>query len=362
MKKVDLLIVTSTLGSGGAERVISILATEMNKLGISTCILTTHRKSHSDYYTLPKQVLRIRLWDYASQVPLVTPNWMIKLFGMRYYTKMLKPSTVLSFIGQINLLTLLSLVGMDIPIVVSERNDPSQQKLNFPWRLLRRVLYKRAYKVHAQTDRVAKYMETEWKLRMVNVIPNPLTKIPTIEKSIITRDKTILAVGRLAPQKNFDILLNIWQRLSIQFPDWKLRIIGEGPERVFLEKLIMELNIKNSVELCGLSKNIWSEYSRSRLFVLTSKYEGFPNALLEAMASGCSCISFDCPSGPSELIKDGINGILVENRNTDLFASSVTRVIESEEFQIETSARAMSVREKYEKSRITKEWIDLLGL
>ena len=147
--------------------------------------------------------------------------------------------------------------------------------------------------------------QAEWKnegCRNVVVIPNPCA-FDGQKISVKPRKKTLLAVGRLHEQKGFDLLLQSWQTLEKKYPEWTLRIVGEGPMRAELETQIKAMGLQR-VYLAGKVDNMAEEYAEASLFVLSSRYEGLPLALIEAMWCGTPCVSFDCPHGPAELLAD----------------------------------------------------------
>ena len=159
----------------------------------------------------------------------------------------------------------------------------------------------------------------------------------------------VLGVGRLEEQKNFKLLIKVFSQIQT---DWKLFIAGDGTQKEELEKMIKKDNIK----LIGIRKDIFDFYKKASIFVLSSKKEGFPNALIEAMACGCACVAFDCPYGPSEIIENYKNGILVENQNEEKLKEAIELLIKDENLRKKLAKEAVKVKEKYSIEKIADGW------
>lgn len=155
-------------------------------------------------------------------------------------------------------------------------------------------------------------------------IPNPCCLPPTMGTHA---NKQVLAVGRLFPQKGFDLLIEAWQHVVVNHPDWTLKIVGEGPQREALEKQIAQMRLQEAVEMEGVSSDIQKDYQQCGVFVLSSRYEGLPLCLMEAMSQGAACVAFDCPQGPAELIKNGQTGLLVPPGDINGLAEQISRLI-----------------------------------
>jgi GalNAc-alpha-(1->4)-GalNAc-alpha-(1->3)-diNAcBac-PP-undecaprenol alpha-1,4-N-acetyl-D-galactosaminyltransferase len=204
-----------------------------------------------------------------------------------------------------------------VPVVVSERSDPSRQKLGPIWERLRRQKYKRVDAVVALTDASADYLRG-YLGRPVIVIPSAVDRPPMSSDRIVAQaNRRIVGLGRLEHEKGFDRLLDAFSDLTVRAPegeqDWSLRIIGEGSMRGQLESKVQQLGLSDRVSLPGWIRPVWSELSAATIFVLPSRYEGFPSALLEAMAVGVPSLSVDCESGPRAVLTDNVNGLLVPN-------------------------------------------------
>ena len=195
--------------------------------------------------------------------------------------------------------------------------------------------------------------------RNVTVIPNPCAINSRKSKVESRKTKTVLAVGRLHEQKGFELLLEAWAPIEKQLPDWTLRIVGEGPKRTELETQIQTLGLRHVV-LAGRTENVAKEYAEASLFVLSSRYEGLPLALIEAMWCGTGCVSFDCPQGPAELLADR-RGWLVENGNVEKLTQQIEYALTHPD---EVAARATEAqtyaRATYSEAAIMPQWTKVI--
>lgn len=193
----------------------------------------------------------------------------------------------------------------------------------------------------------------------ISSIPNPSPFIPRIVQTTKPRNKTVLAVGRLTPVKGFDLLIKSWKILSKRVPEWKLVIVGEGEQRHQLQNMIDCLDLNDSVKLVGNVKNIEDYYINAELFCLSSKFEGFPMALLEAISFGLPVVSFDCYTGPAEIL-DGTDSILVPNGNTKILAESLLKLMQDECLRKTISIKCIKKAKDYQPEAIIARWIDLI--
>jgi len=180
-----------------------------------------------------------------------------------------------------------------------------------------------------------------------------------IEK-LIKLAPTILSIGRLVPQKGFDQLLAAFSGLVGRFPEWRLVILGEGPMRSNLEEMCDNLGLKGQVTFSGTITITEHLLRCAKIFVLPSRYEGFPNALLEAMAAGMAVVSFDCPTGPREMIEPGTNGVLVPLGKISLLESSLAELMSDPQKRARLGDRARLVRELYSLAEISRQWMQVL--
>lgn len=358
MKSRRILWVISSLSFGGAERVIVELANAFADRGHSVAVLTLVTAKR-DHYHLDSRVERIALnmiWDSASIWQSIAGNWRRSRM-IREAIQSYRPDAVVSFIEQNNVRVLAATVASGIPIIVSERIDPRWHQVGRAWTLARRLLYPLAARVVVQTERVAVWARTITSAGRVRVIPNFVRALPPGGER---GQKSLLAVGRLDRQKGFDVLLRAFAACGLAQHGVTLTILGEGPERKALETLARELNVAQAVEMPGVVEKPEVWMGRATVYVLPSRYEGFPNALLEAMAMGCPVIAADCDSGPREIIRNGENGLLVPVEDVGALADAMKTLFADAALRDRLGAGALTVRDRYSRDAIVRQWETLI--
>ena len=353
---MKIAFVLPEIGPGGAERVAVILAGQWQLAGHDVTLLTLDNGSVPPFYPIPEGVGHRALGLQRSSrgmVDAVLSN-VGRVRHLRRAILSLRPDVAVSFIDQANVLTLLACMGTGIPVVVSERISPQHHSLPKPWRLLRRLVYPRAAHLVAPTAAMARMMEA-WSPRPVAVIPNPVVALPLCDA---VREPMVLAVGRLVPQKGFDLLI---QAFAASMPqDWSLKIVGEGPERGALEELAVKHGVADRVSLPGVVSDLAPLYARVGIFALSSRYEGFPNALCEAMAAGVACVAVDCPTGPGEILRHGVNGLLVRPGESLSLSKALSTLSEDGDWRRNLGIAAMNSIGRLSPEVVAKTWVSFL--
>lgn len=360
-----ITLVTSTISGGGAEGVLTRMANYWAERAHEVTLITVG-SAKEDVYPLHPGVRRIGL-GLMGQSPHVGAAWwnnFRRLKRLRQAIKVSHPDVVLSFIDKMNVLTLAASLGLGIPVIVSERNDPRHHDIGAVWTRIRRLLYPQATAVVVQTDGVRIWAERFLKSHMVHVIPNAVS-VPDVVRNGRTEIQRpgwrIAAIGRLEPQKGLDILLKAFAQCARKHSDWSLIIVGEGRERKRLETLAVELGIADRVSMPGRMLEPWKTLCGADLFVLSSNYEGFPNVLMEAMACGLAAVSTDCPSGPREIIRDGVDGLLVPPNDVAALAGAMDRLMADAAERQRLGARAPEVAERFSRDKIMNLWDELVS-
>jgi glycosyltransferase involved in cell wall biosynthesis len=301
---------------------------------------------------------RVQLVQLGREVPSPTSlhalwNLFRSVSALRRCFRSFGTEAVVAFTTRVNVKALMAARPLRIPVVISERVDPVGNPLQGLWRKLVDRWYPKAARLVLQTSTVADYFAHRG-LSRLTVIPNPVDDLPTPQR---TPDGALLwlAVARLNPQKGFDLLLKAWAA-SAQRRTSTLRILGDGPQHAELEALAASLGIADRVEFAGFVSDKAPHWARASAFVLSSRYEGFPNALCEAMAAGLPCVSFDCPSGPADLIRDGENGILVPPEDIAGLAAALDRVAGDAKLRERLGAEASHITKELGLSGITDRW------
>ena len=359
-----IALITSSLGPGGAERVMSIMANYWAAHDWDITLITLSSDS-GDWYELHPKVKRIglNLLSNSKHVGEAMRYNLQRVRGLRRELRRLRLQAVISFVDEPNVLTLMASIGLGIPVIVSERIDPRHYTVGAAWNVLRSLLYRRADALVVQSNALRNWAHSFVREGNVHVIPNPVNpRLNGSKYHSISRGSglTVAAMGRLTRQKGFDLLLRAFHLAAKKHDGWSLIILGEGEERPSLEALTNELGLSRRVSMPGLVQESGRILNGVDLFVLSSQYEGFPNALLEAMACGVAVISTDCNSGPREIIRDGVDGVLVPPDNVEALASAMDRLMANQPERQRLGARAVEVTERFSIGTIMKKWEDLL--
>lgn len=307
-KLMNLILIIPSLNPGGAQRVLTDLANYWVSRGHQVTLVTLDSPSVKPFYPLDACINLIQLDQSHNDLsPLKRlKNVLKRLLCLRKTVRSLHPDIIISFIEVMNIMVLMATLGLEVPVIISERTNPFHYKIPKFYQKLRLWFYPKAFKVVVQTESAAGYFK-----RFSNLIifPNPVTQPVSIKKLHRQDVQEILSSGRLCPFKGFDTLIYAFSDLIKDNPDLHLTIYGEGPERSNLETLIKSLDLQGKVTLPGVIKEIHEALTEADLFIFPSLYEGFPNALCEAMAVGLPVIASNC-SGNVNIIRDGLDGRL----------------------------------------------------
>lgn len=266
-----------------------------------------------------------------------------------------EPDVILSFCDRTNVLTLMASASLGIPVVVSERSDPRFHPIGRGWNWLRRRYYPRAASLVALTAASAEAMQ-DWHPKPAAVIPSAIDISQTVSdrtpNARATDEeaggrKVVLGVGRLAWEKGFDRLIAAFAKVASRHPDWDLRIVGEGPMRDSLQRQISASGLQKRAALLGWQQDVDACYRQADLFVLSSRYEGFPSALLEAMAAGLPCVAVDCESGPREIIQSDNDGVLVPAEPATALSDELDRLMNDRKFRMRLGRSASQTVQRF---------------
>ena len=293
---MKLTLVIHSLSGGGAERVLVLLAQGFIDNGYKVTVVTLS-SLETDFYSLPEGCSRIALGVLGcSKTPIsAMRNNLNRLSKLRQAICSTQPDAVISFLTGINILTILSLINTGYPVIVTEHCDPQLSNYGKIWEKLRRLTYPYAAKVVSVSQGVNdgfKWLPESKKL----VIYNPFLRQEQqqnyfpIPQGANPDKQWIVSMGRLTYQKGFDILLSAFAEIAIHYPNWQLLILGEGTLRPELEKLRDDLGLSEQVVLTGAVKNPFHILKKAKLFVMSSRFEGFPMVHGEAMACGLPVI------------------------------------------------------------------------
>lgn len=348
-----LIIFTGTLSHGGSERVISILSKALVKRFDQIEIILYHDKPI--WYKLDESV-KVTIIDKEINKK---KNLINKLLWLRRYVMKNNTDLVISFLAPYNIFSILSLIGVNIPIIVAERNDPRYIPNKNYLRKLRNLLYKFSTSIVVQTLNNKQYFSKNLQ-KKIEVIYNPISLGDYSGLALRTiKEKKIVTVGRLINQKNQSMLIEAFSEVYKKFPEYRLVIYGEGDLRGKLNKQVEDLNLKDVVFLEGVKKDIHRLISDAELFVLTSEFEGMPNALIEAMSLGLPCISTKV-SGAVDLIQSNKNGILIDKGNVNELVENIIKVIENKKFANSLGKNAIELNNTLDIRNIEHQWLELI--
>lgn len=361
---MKICCVISSLGAGGAERTVSLLANRWAARRQDVSVVTLAAAA-SDHYELDPRVERLALdleTDSHSLAQAVANN-LAKIWGLRRAVASLAPDVVISFVDKVNVLILFSCVGLGVPVVVSEQVHPVYYDIGRIWSLLRRLAYSLARALVVQTEAIRSWAVTVVRVRRTHVIPSPVGEqfSSSVGGVQSPRMPIVLAVGRLVPQKGFDLLIRAFYEVVQRHPKWSLLIVGQGPKEAELKDLATRLLPPGSVLFAGAVKDPERYYRTAGLFVLPSRFEGFPNALLEAMAAGCAVIATDAPGGMSEIVRHGVDGCLIPREDVGALAREMDRLMTDAAERSRLASRAVEVSSRFALDGIIARWEDVIS-
>lgn len=361
--KPHLMIVIHSLKGGGAERVTADISAYWVQRGYRVTVVTQDDAS-GDMYTLHPNVKRHALGlakTSGNPVNGVLAN-LRRVWVLRRLIKQHRPTVLLGMMTTSSILAIIAARGLRCRVIATEHTHPPAQRLSPMWQRLRRWAYPQAMAVVALTSGTASWLERHVPGARLTVIPNavqwPLEWAqPVIEPPPRQGRHRLLAVGRLHPVKGFDLLIRAFHSIAHRFPDWDLVILGEGDSREALQAQINELELDDRISLPGRVGNVGEWYIQSDLYVLSSRVEGLSNTLLESMASGLAPVAFDCATGPREIIRNGIDGVLVNPPDDDeALAAHISDMMAHPEQRKAYAQRAVDVRDRFSTARVMALW------
>lgn len=362
-----LLFLIHSLSMGGAERVAANLANHWAEKGCMVAVATLSSDA-SDFYALDPRIERIALnVAKPSQHALAALfNNLRNLQAVRRLLRQWQPQVSIALMSTVNVYLALGGWGLPGKKIGSEHIHPPMFPLGRVWEILRCWTYGRLDHLMALTESSAEWLRNHTQAKHVIVIGNPIpwplpAQAPVLDPAVVLQPsrRHILAVGRLVEQKGFDLLIAAFARLAPILTDWDLVIVGEGSLRASLAAQVAQLGLQERVYLVGMVGNVGDWYEACDMYVMSSRFEGFGNTLAEAMTHGLPVISFDCETGPRDIIRHDEDGWLVPVSDVDALEVALKAMMTDEGLRKRLAELAIETRERLSLERIAAQWEEL---
>ncbi len=361
---MKIAILIHSLGGGGAERVTVNLAWRWAEAGDEVVVLTL--SDAAPRYSLHPRV-RIVPLGLAAQgggaLRAMAAN-LRRVLKIRAALRRERPDIAIGMMTAAAVLLALARTGLPLKAIGSERVYPPAVATKSAWMWLRRVSYGLLDGIVCQTGDARDWILANTRARRAWIVPNAVRWPIVAQPPVVAPPEGrpfILAAGRFVPQKEFSRLPPLFARLAARHPDWDLAIIGEGPERAAIEAQRSALGLENRIHLPGWVGNVGQWGEAASLFVLTSRFEGFPNTLLEAMACGLPAVSVDCDTGPRDIIIDGVDGLLVPLDDEGALETALDGLMSDDHRRAAMGEQAAKVRSRFSEARIMDLWRGVIG-
>lgn len=350
---MNIIVIAPSIKMGGAENAGVNFANALQNNGCKVSFISIFRQPH--FFKLNDE---IKLYE-PDEFNIKKLYLFKTILWLRKIIKKENPDVIIVLQKFYSAMTILSLLRKNYKIIISERSSPLF-KWSLPVSIFNRIIFtlRKPDGIIAQTSIAAEYQRKYYGNNVpIKVIPNIVKEIKLFPE--IKRENFILAVGRLNDHlKGFDRLIEV---VALMKNDWSLYIAGGDEEGIALKKLAKKLGVESRVKFLGKVKEMDKLYALAGLFVIPSRSEGFPNALVEAMAAGLPCIAFDFIAGPRDIIKDRVDGIIVEDGNLQKMANAIDELVYDEKKRIYLGMNALKVREKFSESNIIKSLTDFIN-
>ena len=351
----SIVFYIAALAKGGAERVLCNLANAYADKGFNTYILTDH-KEKEEYADLDERITRV-------VIPKIEGNLFTRLNKRNAYIRDFlienKAKYIVSFMRKCNLRAVKAASGLDVRTILSVRSDPKREYDTLVKRILAKHYFKKASGVVFQTEAAKQFFPKKVQEKAV-VLMNSVKKEYLISRYKGERAKEIVTTGRLHSVKNHELIVRAFDIIKDKYPDYVVKIYGGGKNQN-LENLIAERGLADRVQLMGNTDDVISAIQRAALFILSSNAEGMPNALIEAMSLGLTCISTDCPcGGPASVISSGENGVLVPVGDEVKMASEMDKVLGDKQYADRLGMNASRIQDEINPDKVNKMWMEYI--
>lgn len=358
----NVIFVTGSLTGGGAEKVISILASQCAELGADVTLVVLRNKKHSYKLSSKVKVHQINVGEKKLKI-------ISRIKILRSIFKHSKANTIIAFLPIITMYSLIANIGLHKRIITSERGDPNLNifslNLNIKDKISHIIMRKMqlfglADYVVFQTPDAQSYYNKRIQKKS-RVIPNPLDLTNLPNKYNFEREKNIIAAGRFSEEKNFPLLIRAFADFHKAYPDYKLIIYGDGPLKEELKKLIEALELERNVILPGFSDSLLPTMNKASIYISTSNHEGISNSMLEALGMGVPTIATDCPIGGARMfVKTDKNGILIPMNDREKLVNAMVEIVSNTQYSKQLSNNVDSFRNKLSSEVVCEEWLKIV--
>jgi GalNAc-alpha-(1->4)-GalNAc-alpha-(1->3)-diNAcBac-PP-undecaprenol alpha-1,4-N-acetyl-D-galactosaminyltransferase len=363
---MNIVFLVSSLDGGGAERVATNLCNAWAEQGHLVTLIATFSGGGVSFYPLRTDVELIFLADLVNTRRKTLATYFHRLITLRRAILQREVGVVVSFLSNVNVAAIIATRFSGVEVVISERSDPFSRRIPWIWSFACALLYRFASVVVVQTETVKHGILNIYpSLKRVVCIPNPLPAgLSAIQHSQEGRPRRVLlSLGRLVPGKQVDHSIMAFAKVASDRMDWDLHVYGDGPCRCELESLVDELRLGTRVLFKGQTAQPWQVMAQADAFVMTSRNEGFPNALLEAMAVGLPSVVYDCQSGPREISRDGEDAVLVPLNDQGALGQALDRLMGSQDARRELGERGRnSVWRRFDLQVVLQHWDQVFRL
>lgn len=346
-----ILFFVASLYGGGMERIAALLASHLVQ---QHQVIVADFSDNTKTYPIDSQV---KIIDISPQSPIRAFHRMERMSNIKRTIKTINPDIIISFSVSLNAKVIKANRRLKKKIIVSERTTVS--------RSLNRTAEHARKKLYPLADCVVYVTKEDYDhsphVKNKTYIYNPLTLKPY--DNYEDREKSIITIGGLGRWhvKGFDLLLEAWHNVCLHYPEWCLEFLGhDGPGPI--HDLVKKYQLEKQVHFLGRSDDIQNVLRRKSVYVLSSRNEGFPNSLVEAMSQGCACLAFDCQTGPKEIITDGVNGLLVENGSVEDLTQKLKNLLTDERLRETLSKNAVEEVRRFNKETIMDQWDELIEI
>lgn len=356
---MKILFLSSSLGAGGAERVATTLCNAWSDRGDDVTLISTFSGGGQSFYRVADGVELLSLADFTPGAKKNLAGYFRRGRALRRLVAQRQPDVLVSFLPNVNIAAIVALRTLNVPLIICERTDPSSCPAPVALRTACRLVYRFADLLSVQTESVAAAAARHYPgVRRVAAVPNPLPPglLEHVRRGHPGR-RILLSLGRLSAEKQVAKLISAFAAVAGRFDDWDLHIYGDGPLKDELQAQIALGGLSGRVMLHGMTSRPWEVMASADAFVMTSQYEGFPNAMLEAMGVGLPCVAFDCPSGPRELSGEGSDAMLVPLNDEPGLRAALAELMGNEALRLSLGMRAReAVIGKYGLASVLERW------